>query len=67
MCPANNIKNMFQSESHKSEKQLYLMWVMQNSKPTHPDCKYEANYRKPPEQEEQERILILELEAQLIH
>jgi hypothetical protein len=43
------------------------MWVIQNSKELHNELEYNGNFRIPPEQIEQEKLLILELEAELIN
>ena len=58
LCP-NNSRNEYNSKDHKQTKQLYLMWIIQGNKPLFNTPRYEG----PPELIEQEKLLVLELEA----
>ncbi len=39
------------------------MWIIQNTKELHQELEYNVHFRIPPEQQEQDKMLILELEA----
>ena len=61
----NDLDNNFSSETYDSPKQLYMMWIIQMTK-TYQDTWIDSNSIIP-EMREQEKIVIMELEAQLIN